>query len=185
MGAMDVTITAPETALSGAAAGTMDEESFRAFYDRTARPLWAYLSRVTGDPAAADDLLQEAYYRFLRAGAAHESEAHRRNSLYRIATNLARDRARRGAGAVLVPIEEERPSPERAADRLEHRADLARAMARLEPKERQMLWLAYAEGSSHEEIAGIVGVKAANVRTLLFRARRRLAGILRGGSGRG
>ena len=73
----------------------MDEDTFRAFYDRTARGLWAYLARVTGDRHTADDLLQETFYRFLRASAEHDSEAHRRNSLYRIATNLARDARRR------------------------------------------------------------------------------------------
>ncbi len=73
----------------------MDEQTFRAFYDRTARPLWAYLSRVTGDRQLADDLLQDAYYRFLRADASYENETHRRNALFRIATNLARDAHRR------------------------------------------------------------------------------------------
>src|SRR5947209_4232431 len=73
----------------------MDEETFRAFYERTARALWAYLARVTGDRQLADDLLQETFYRFIRANASHDSEAHRRNSLYRIATNLARDARRR------------------------------------------------------------------------------------------
>ena len=185
MGAMDVTTTLPGAAISGTAAGTMDEEAFRAFYDRTARPLWAYLARTTGDPSAADDLLQETYYRFCRASAAHESDAHRKNSLYRIATNLVRDRARRGATAVHVPIEDDPRSPDRAAERFEQRNDLGRAMARLEPKQRQLLWLAYAEGSTHEEIAGILGVKAANVRALLFRARRKMAKLLSGEDGRG
>src|SRR5712691_9029522 len=73
----------------------MDEDTFRAFYERTARGVWVYLARVTGDRQMADDLLQEAFYRFLRAAATHDSEAHRRNSLYRIATNLARDARRR------------------------------------------------------------------------------------------
>ncbi len=45
----------------------MDEEAFRAFYDRTARSLWFYLSRMTGDSQVADDLLQESYYRLLRS----------------------------------------------------------------------------------------------------------------------
>ena len=41
-----------------------------------------------------------------------------------------------------------------------------------------MLWLAYALGSSHAEIAEIVGVKSGSVKILLFRARRKLAGLL-------
>ena len=44
----------------------MTEEAFRVFYDQTARPIWLYLARTTGDDRLADDLLQETYYRFLR-----------------------------------------------------------------------------------------------------------------------
>ena len=57
--------------------------------------VWAYIARATNDPAAADDLLQEAYFRFLRSKALFESDDHRRNYLFRIATNLIRDRYRR------------------------------------------------------------------------------------------
>ena len=53
----------------------MDEDAFSAFYDRTARSVWLYLSRLTGDPHVADDLLQEAYYRFLRVERPYASEA--------------------------------------------------------------------------------------------------------------
>src|SRR5689334_7537756 len=74
----------------------MDEAGFRALYDRTARSLWAYLARMTGSADLADDLLQETYYRFLRSRSDYESEAHRRHTLFRIATNLVRDRRRRG-----------------------------------------------------------------------------------------
>src|SRR5579859_1660426 len=74
----------------------MDEDAFRAFYDRTAGPLWGYLSRISGDRQLADDLLQEAYYRLLKARVAFENETHRRNYLYRIATNLVHD-TKRGA----------------------------------------------------------------------------------------
>src|SRR5580692_6527162 len=42
----------------------MDEDTFRAFYDRTARGVWAYLARVTGDRQLADDLLQETFIAF-------------------------------------------------------------------------------------------------------------------------
>ena len=159
----------------------MDEEAFRALYDRTARTLWAYLSRVTGSPDLADDLLQETYYRFLRARVLYESDAHRRNSLFRIATNLARDGHRRGLRGRFVGIADDtlRADVDVAAD-AERRTDLGRAMARLRPREREMLWLAYAQGSNHRDIAGTVGVKAESVRLLLFRARRKLAELLRG-----
>ena len=73
----------------------MDEETFRGFYTRTSGMLWAYLARATNDPAAADDLLQESYYRLLRTTTTFESDDHRKNYLFRIATNLIRDRFRR------------------------------------------------------------------------------------------
>ena len=78
----------------------IDEETFRAFYERTARGVWGYLVRVTGERELADDLLQETYYRFLRAKSTHDTEEHRRNSLYCIATNLARDSTKRGTWRV-------------------------------------------------------------------------------------
>jgi RNA polymerase sigma-70 factor (ECF subfamily) len=159
----------------------MDEEAFRAFYDRTARILRAYLSRVTGDSQLADDLLQETYYRFLRARSDYESEAHRRNSLFRIASNLVRDnyRRRRGAPSVVAANEATLADPAGGA-RTERGTDLRRALLRLRPRDRELLWLAYAQGSSHREIADSLGLKTGSIKLLLFRARRRLADLLRG-----
>jgi len=163
----------------------MDEDTFRAFYERTARSVWAYLSRMTGDAQLADDLLQETYYRFLRAERAYESDAHRRNYLFRIATNLVHDgRRRHRLDCVRVPDEDEPGLPQADGDIAEQtarRTDLARAMAQLKPRERDLLWLAYAHGSSHQEIAESLGLKTASIKLLLFRARRRLANLLRSG----
>src|SRR5262249_50130116 len=154
----------------------MDEATFRAFYDRTARQLRSFLARVTGDRHLADDLLQETYYRFLRANAIYENETHRRNALFRIATNLARDAHRRRllrpSIAPGVDIELTVTDEARAANAIARRSDLDRAMRRLKPRERAMLWLAYAEGSSHREIAATMGVQTSSVKLLLFRARR-------------
>ena len=165
----------------------MEEDAFRGFYDRTAHVLLAYLSRVTGDRQLAADLLQETYYRFLRARTQYESEAHRRNSLFRIASNLVRDNHRR---ARVEPIEMATPGGDAGnADRThagtERATDLNRALARLRPRDRELLWLAYAQGSTHREIADALGVKAASIKLMLFRARRRLADLLQGrGNGR-
>ena len=73
----------------------MDEQTFRAFYEKTSRPLWSYLSRLSGDPALAEDLVQEAYCRFLRANLKSDDEAYQKNYLFRIGTNLTRDHWRR------------------------------------------------------------------------------------------
>lgn len=187
----DVTLSELERlgadAIDGEDVFRMDEDAFRLFYERTARPVWAYLSRMSGDPRLADDLLQEAYYRFLRANTAHESEAHRRNYLFRIAANLVRDMRRRprlhetrlGDGS--DGIDHPDPRSADAASGAVRRLDLARSMARLKPRERDLLWLAYAQGSSHKEIAETLGLKAASIKLLLFRARRHLAGLLREG----
>jgi RNA polymerase sigma-70 factor (ECF subfamily) len=160
----------------------MDEEAFRGFYERTARTLRAYLARVTGDAALADDLLQESYYRFLRSRTGYESEAHRRNALFRIATNLIHDSRRR---ARVAPLMVDGAALHTAAspggsDATERATDLRRAMGHLKPRERELLWLAYAQGSSHREIAECLGLRTGSVKLLLFRARRRLASLLRG-----
>lgn len=159
----------------------MDEEAFRGFYDRNARGLWAYLARVTGDREQADDLLQETFYRFLRAASTFESESHRRNSLYRIATNLVHDARRRSqshAAVVSSGDEIEKLSAGDQAGATERSADLTRALASLKPRERAMLWLAYAEGASHDEIAGAMGIRVASLKPMLFRARRKMAALL-------
>jgi RNA polymerase sigma-70 factor (ECF subfamily) len=162
----------------------MDEDTFRAFYDRTARPLWAYLSRMTGNAHLADDLLQESYYRFLRVKINWESETHRRAYLFRIATNLVRDGQRRSRRSESVEYSETENGATAAvddvADRAVKRTDVRRAMLLLRPRDRALLWLAYAQGQAHAEIAEVLGVKTGSIKLLLFRARRRLAALLRG-----
>jgi RNA polymerase sigma-70 factor (ECF subfamily) len=167
----------------------MTEEAFRIFYEQTARPLWLYLARMTGNDRHADDLLQESYCRFLRSRATFQSDEHSRHYLFRIATNLVRDHWRR-------PLPETAPleAGERhastgvdrdAATRIVRRIDLSRAMQQLTARDRGLLWLAYAQGWSHEELAAAHGLKAASLKALLFRARRRLATLLAGARSEG
>lgn len=154
----------------------MDEQEFRALHDETARPLLAYLIGVTGRREVADDLLQETYCRFLVRKPAAMAENETRRYLFRIATNLLRDRWRSG---------EDRPWPERAEEGfspdVNMQIDVRSAMRALKPREREMLWLAYVEGMNHAEIAGTMGLSAMSVRLLLFRARRKAAVLLRPG----
>jgi RNA polymerase sigma-70 factor (ECF subfamily) len=164
----------------------MTEEAFRVFYEWTARPVWLYLTRMTGNDRLADDLLQEAYYRFLRASVSFESDEHRRNYLFRIATNLVRDHRRRAASDTAIEAADTvADAAGVTAERVAQRIDLARAMAKLNARERSLLWLAYGQGFSHQEIASTLGLRTGSLKALLFRARRRLLGFMKSARGSG
>ncbi|HLJ90805.1 MAG TPA: sigma-70 family RNA polymerase sigma factor [Candidatus Angelobacter sp.] len=159
----------------------MDDQAFTAFYERTSRPVWAYLARVSGNSALADDLLQESYLRFLGAARWGEGEDQCRRYLFRIATNLLRDHWRRPKHSNLDDLPEEAWGivESRDSERLDSQSILGPALVRMKPRERQLLWLAYAEGCSHREIAEITGLASASIRLLLFRAKQKMARFLR------
>jgi RNA polymerase sigma-70 factor (ECF subfamily) len=161
---------------------TMDSDAFAGFYERSARPLWAYVARVSGDPALADDLMQESFVRFLSAARPprmEDGEVASRRYLFRIATNLLRDHWRRPRSTSIDEIPEELFAISSDSTQSDSLAMLTPAMARMKPRERQLLWLAHAEGYSHHEIAEVTGLASASIRLLLFRARRKIAGLLR------
>jgi RNA polymerase sigma-70 factor, ECF subfamily len=157
----------------------MDNDAFAGFYERSARPLWAYLARVSGDPALADDLMQESYVRFLCAPRTPDGEVEGRRYLFRIATNLLKDYWRRAKSQSIEEMHEEFFAASPNAGQLESQALLGPALAAMRPRDRQLLWLAYAEGYTHREIAEVTGLASASIRLLLFRARRRIASLLR------
>jgi len=154
----------------------MNECAFRAFYEQTATPLLRYLIGITRTPDLVEDVLQEAYCRFLTARLPDMDDRQTRNYLFRIATNLIHDRwRRRGKDEPLPADSVEIPGPTPHYDR---RLGVRQAFDRLKPRERQLLWLAYIEGSNHQEIAEHTGLQPGSIRLLLFRARRKLADLI-------
>jgi RNA polymerase sigma-70 factor (ECF subfamily) len=156
----------------------MNSERFAVFYQRSARPLWAYLARVSGDPALADDLMQESYVRFLCASSPCDGEVESRRYLFRIASNLLRDHWRRPGTTSIDDLPENLFASTESSEQMDSWALLEPAMARMRPRDRQLLWLAHAENYSHREIAEITGLAKTSIRLLLFRARRKIARIL-------
>ena len=154
------------------------EEGFRRLYEATSRPLWAYLRHASGRADVADDLVQEAYCRYLLKKTAPMGEAETRSYLFRTATNLLHDRYRsRDEMAVSKPAEESAGVSAEADETA--RLDVRAAMRQLKPRERELLWLAYVEGMSHAEIAAATGLSAMSIRILLFRARQKAGALLR------
>ena len=155
----------------------MDEARFELLYRRMAGSLWSYLFRLTGDAAVADDLLQKAFFRFIRSNPAVATEEHMRRWLFRTATNLALDHfreTRRDRYGVEEPVRAEGGGEAREV--LRH--DMMKTFAELKPRERALLWLAHVEEADHEDISEALGVKPKSVKVLLFRARKRLGELL-------
>lgn len=154
-------------------ATAMSEQEFRSLYGATARPILAYLLGVTGRREVAEDVLQETYCRFLVRQPPAMEENETRRYLFRIATNLLRDRWRRGDDEPWQEISEDGFSVD-----VETQLDVRGAMRALKSRERELLWLAYVEGMNHVEIGAAMGLRVISVRMLLFRARRKAAGLL-------
>jgi RNA polymerase sigma-70 factor, ECF subfamily len=157
----------------------IDSDAFAGFYQRSAPALRAYLVRVSGNGALADDLMQESYLRFLCASRPEGGEVNHRRYLFRIATNLLRDHWRKPLAVCIEDVPERFLAARDGLSCIDSRVILDPAMAQMRPRERQLLWLAHAEGYSHHEISEITGLNAAGIRLLLFRARRKIARLLR------
>jgi RNA polymerase sigma-70 factor (ECF subfamily) len=189
--------TADEASAERAQDALMDEATFQAFYRRHGRALWSYLCRMVGNQAHADDLVQEAFCKFLVAPVGALDETAQRAYLFRIATNLVIDqwRKRTREQQALDQFAPSLPSSsfgtaaaagapalapgQRLAPGEGLSIDMARTFGELKPRERALLWLAYVEGSEHDEIAQSLGLKPKSIRVLLFRARHRLAALLK------
>ena len=156
----------------------MDEARFQTFYELTARPLYAYLLRLTGDRSLSDDISQEAFIRMLQRELDDPSDAKLKSYLFTTATNLCRDhwRSRRtvdwesGSGADRGSNVQERE--------VDLRHTIETAFEDLTPQQRSLVWLSYVEGYSHREVASMLEVKEKSVRVLLFRAKKKLSGVL-------
>jgi RNA polymerase sigma-70 factor (ECF subfamily) len=157
----------------------MDEPAFEAFHRKTARLLWSRLYRLTGNAAKADDVSQKAYIQFVRTADATRSEPEQRAYLYKLATRIAVDewrREERERAPRWLPF-----APTRSAhDETEMRSGVEKALGGLGVRDRAILWMAYVDGASHQEIADAVGVGTASVKVILFRARKRMAEALAG-----
>ncbi|MCG8460120.1 MAG: RNA polymerase sigma factor [Holophagales bacterium] len=156
-------------------------EAFAALYAAMATPLWRYLYRTGGDAAAADDLVQESFLRLLRKPALLGDREAARPYLYRIASNLRKDRWRATKRHQRLAPAAQAPGVESHAGRAQLSTDVEAVLDRLSERERALVWLAHVDGYRHEEIAHILGLRPSSIRVLLHRARNKLRRLLEDG----
>jgi RNA polymerase sigma factor (sigma-70 family) len=146
-----------------------------AAYDAHQREIYSFALRSTRDPDAAEDIAQEAFVRLLRELTEGRPPDNVRAWLYRVASNLAINAARRTSALDRVRHIVARPeatieSPERSAVQRERDRAVEAALRRLSPDARTGLLLA-AKGFSGREIAEAIGRSELATRSLMCRAR--------------
>lgn len=155
-----------------------DASAYDALFARHRAPIYGYLLRMARRPEVADELFQETFLSVHRARAtwsAHQGTF--RSWIYRIATNAARDRARRLARRpeVLEEIEGVAHAGHAAPS---DRIDLERALGALPDTLREAFLLGGVHGMDHNEVAAALDISADNARARLSRARTRLRELL-------
>lgn len=151
-----------------------DVGAFEALYRQTIGHVHAVCVRLTGDPAWAEELCQEAYVRAWQKLGAFAERSTFSTWLHRLAVNLALDARRaalrRGLGEHTT-CDMELPAATRDPARS---MDLERAIAKLPTGARVVYVLHDVEGYTHQEIGEMTGVAAGTSKAQLHRARRLL-----------
>lgn len=145
-------------------------------FDRHHARLFCFFVRMTGNPAASDDLVQEVFLRILKYHRTFRAGSHFAAWMYQIARNARIDYARRHpSGRSLEDVGPDdaglvdhgnHGDPERHQEQLLVR----RALDELPEEKRELVILARFQGLRHREIADILGCDASVVRVRLFRA---------------
>jgi putative glutamine amidotransferase len=143
-------------------------------FDELHVPLTRRLQRMVGDPAAAEDLRQEAFVRAWQSAPRDASDDHLRAWVHRTARNLAVDHLRRRSVRDWVEFADETvgstPDPDPDA-----RIAAREALDRLTPHERLLVLLRFEAGLSLAEIGGLLDISEDAARKRVARARAALA----------
>ena len=143
--------------------------------------IYRYLRYHVASADEAEELAAETFLRAVRAAGAFDPDRGSAKAwLFRIAQNVLRDARRRERRRIAVPIEALRdlvsdaPSPEERLLHQEEVRGLLTAMADLAERDREVVSLRYGSELEYAEIAAILGIREAAVRTRLWRALGRL-----------
>ena len=168
-----------------------DAAAFEALVQRHRGPVCNFILRSTGNPARAEDLLQESWLKVIRGSRQYEPKARFTTWLYTIARNLCVDSARRETFREVVPLEasrrdgappmsdwlaDARPEPDRAAHSARLRPLLEQALMSLPQEQREVFLLREYSGVPFKEIASVVGMSENTVKS---RMRYALEGLRR------
>jgi RNA polymerase sigma-70 factor, ECF subfamily len=160
-----------------------DQLAMRTLFGRHRVPLYRWLLRLVGDEALAEDLLSDVFLDVWRQAGTFEACSSVSTWLLAIARYKALSARRRRTD---VELDEKMASrmadpaddPEVVLQKKTRAELLHHSLARLSPEHGEVIDLVYFHGKSVKEVADIVGVAEATVKTCMFYARKKLADLV-------
>jgi RNA polymerase sigma-70 factor (ECF subfamily) len=155
----------------------------RTLFGRHRVPLYRWLLRLVGDEALAEDLLSELFLDVWRQAASFEARSSVSTWLLAIARYKALSARRRRTDAELddelaSKLAHPADDPERVLQKKDRAEVLRRSLTRLSPEHGEVIDLVYYHGKSVKEVAEIIGIAEATVKTRMFYARKKLAALV-------
>ena len=159
-----------------------DLASLGLLFERHHVALFGFLSRMTGDRSAAEDLVQDVFVRVLKYRGTYREGGSFETWLFRIARNARADHFRKRRRVESVPDEQlEEPSaapgPAHQFERGRERDRLKRALLMLREDKRELIVLVRYHGMTHEEVAELLGIDRGAVKVRMHRAMKELRDI--------
>ena len=165
--------------------GLLDRNTFDGLVREHPDRMYRVALRLCGDPAEAEDVVQDAWIAAWRGRDGFRGDAAVSTWLYRVVTNTAMSHLRRRRptvpldGALAGTLTDRGPSPEAWALLGERAGAVHRAIATLEPTQRVPLVLRELEGMSYEDVATVLEVSVPVLHKRLHRARAALLSKLK------
>jgi RNA polymerase sigma-70 factor (ECF subfamily) len=170
-----------EALIAAVAAG--DAGAMRVLYNRHHVGVFRFITRLVGDATAAEDIVSETFIDVWRQAGTFEG----RSAVLTWVMSIARFKAlsaRRGRhdveldDTVAETIADQASTPEQVVLEMDRTAQLRDCLTRLTAQHREIIDLVYYHHKTIEEVAEIVQVPKNTVKTRMFHARKRLAGLL-------
>ena len=161
-----------------------DRLAMQVLYARHHVRVYRFVLRLVRNEAAAEDLISEVFLDVWRQANRFEGRSAVSTWLLSIARFKALSSLRRRSEEELdeehaETIEDQGDDPEVAAQKRDKANIMRQCLTALSPEHREVIDLVYYHEKSVEEVAGIIGIPEATVKTRMFYARKRLAELLK------
>jgi RNA polymerase sigma-70 factor, ECF subfamily len=156
-----------------------DMSAFEDLFREYQAAVYRWIVRIVRDPATAEDLTIETFWRIYRAHARFRADGNFGAWARRIATNVALDHLKSARPQIALPDDAPAPASLNPGIQQDLRRRTAEAFGRLPPKLRITATLALIEEQPYQEIADALGISLGAVKLRVFRATRHLRKTLR------